>query len=164
MKVRSAGVNYIQLHPEQFIESIANDCWLDYINKMSTQGTWCDGLIAHAVSDALKYKIEIIESADGFADRPVIHRVNPKETLTTIFIGNLDEFHYVSTLKSICQLSTHISDHMYTRVEQFNPDFTSQRDLSLHRFSKCQTTGQYNYVSVIKIIPNYKNCIMAKKS
>ena len=69
MKVRSAGVNYIQLHPEQFIESIANDCWLDYIHKMSMQGTWCDGLIVQAVSDALNCKIQIIESADGFADR-----------------------------------------------------------------------------------------------
>ena len=148
MKVRSAGVNYIQLHPEQFIESIANDCWLDYIHKMSMQGTWCDGLIVQAVSDALNCKIQIIESADGFADRTVIHPVNPKETPNTIFIGHLDEFHYVSTVQSVGHMSSHISDHMYTRVEQLHSDITSQCNLSLHRFSKCKTAGQYNYVPI----------------
>ena len=148
MKVRSAGVNYIQLHPEQFIESIANDCWLDYIHKMSMQGTWCDGLIVQAVSDALNCKIQIIESADGFPDRTVIHPVNPKETPNTIFIGHLDEFHYVSTVKSVGHMSSHISDHMYTRVEQLHSDITSQCNLSLHRFSKCKTAGQYNYVPI----------------
>ena len=40
--VRKARIDYISTFPEQFIESIANSCWNDYITNMSAQGTWCD--------------------------------------------------------------------------------------------------------------------------
>ena len=72
---------------------------------MSTPGSWCDGVIVQAVADALNCKIHIIESADNFANINVIYPVSPNETTREICIGHLDEFHYVSTVKTKSYLS-----------------------------------------------------------
>ena len=59
--VRQAGINYIQAHPEQIIESITAS-WIEYINNMSAQGTSL-------------YLIDITESADNFNDTTVVHPI-----------------------------------------------------------------------------------------
>ena len=105
MEIRLAGINYIEKHPEQFIESISDASWIEYIFNMSTPGSWCDGVIVQAVADALNCKIHIIESADNFANINVIYPVSPNETTREICIGHLDEFHYVSTVKTKSYLS-----------------------------------------------------------
>ena len=47
--IRDAGIQYLRDHPEEFIESNVANSWLGYLNTMTMQGTWCDGLIVQAV-------------------------------------------------------------------------------------------------------------------
>ena len=61
--VRKAGIDYISTFPEQFIESIDNICWNDYITNMSAPGTWCDAIIVQAVANSMNCIIDITESA-----------------------------------------------------------------------------------------------------
>jgi hypothetical protein len=52
--VRSTAIDYIiRSHPEQFVESIANNSFSAYINSMSMNGTWADAIVVQAVPDAL---------------------------------------------------------------------------------------------------------------
>ena len=96
--VRKAGIDYISTFPEQFIESIANNCWNDYIINMSAQGTWCDAIIVQAVANSLNCIIDITESALNFNETTIIYPACYKEKPKTIYMGHLDEFHYVSTI------------------------------------------------------------------
>ena len=45
LQIRQAGVQYLSNNPERFIESNTENSWIEYINNMSMQGTWCDALI-----------------------------------------------------------------------------------------------------------------------
>ena len=70
---------------------------LTYMTSMSNQGIWADGIIIQAVTDNLKLKIHITESLPNFAEFTVVEAATPQQQLSTIYIGHLDEFHYVST-------------------------------------------------------------------
>ncbi|KAL9956638.1 hypothetical protein ACROYT_G038144 [Oculina patagonica] len=97
-QVRAVGIDHLRNHPEHFIESNVEFSWLEYLNNMSRQGTWCDNLIIQAVANALNCTIYIAESAENFAESNVIHPADTHERPgTTIYIGHLDEVHYVST-------------------------------------------------------------------
>ena len=69
-----------------------------YINDMSMQGAWCDALFLQAVADCQNVAIHIIESHGNFAGEALLEphylAQNPP---TTIYLGHLDELHYVST-------------------------------------------------------------------
>ena len=95
--VCSVAIDYIRNHPEQFVESIANNSFSAYINSMSMDGTWADAIVVQAVSDALSCVIDITESALNFNATTIIHPVIQGENHTKIHIGHIDEFHYVST-------------------------------------------------------------------
>lgn len=60
--IRMAGIRYLRDRPERFIYSLANETWGNYINRMSTRGTWCDNLIIQAVANALNCVIHIVSS------------------------------------------------------------------------------------------------------
>ena len=68
LEVRAVGIEHLRYHPESFIESNIEYSWLEYLNNMSRQGTWCDNLIIQAVADALNCTINITESAENFAE------------------------------------------------------------------------------------------------
>jgi len=74
--VRAVGPGYLRYHPESFIESNIEFSWLEYLNNMSIQGTWCDNLIIQAVANALNCTIYITESAENFAESIVMHLAN----------------------------------------------------------------------------------------
>ena len=116
--VRKAGIDYISTFPEQFIESIANSCWNDYITNMSAQGTWCDAIIVQAVANSLNCIIDITESALNFNETTIVYPACYKEKPKRIYIGHLSEFHYVSTitlhaLKCKQESQINIADHNY---------------------------------------------------
>ena len=69
---------------------------LAYLTSMSMQSTWADGII-QAVADNLNLKIHITESLPNFAEFTVVEAATPRQQLSTIYIGHLDEFHYLST-------------------------------------------------------------------
>ena len=91
--MRAVGIEHLRYHPESFIESNIEYSWLEYLNNMSRQGTWCDNLIIQAVANALNCTIYITESAENFAESNVIHPANMQGRPRTIHIGHLDEFH-----------------------------------------------------------------------
>jgi len=97
LQVRAVGIEHLRYHPESFIESNIEYSWLEYLNNMSRQGTWCDNLIIQAVANALNCAIYITESAENFAESNVINPVNMQGRPRMIYIGHLDEIHYVST-------------------------------------------------------------------
>ena len=101
--IRQAGVQYLSNSPERFIESNTENSWNEYINNMSMQGTWCDALIVQAVADCQNVAIHIIESHENFAGETLIEpHYLAQHPPTTIYLGHLDELHYVSTAAVTC--------------------------------------------------------------
>lgn len=99
LAVRLAGVSYLRDHPEDFIEFVDGQSWSDYLCYMSRKGTWCDAPIVQAVADAYHLRIHIIESAQNFADTTIVEQHHFRQQSTSIFIGHIDEYHYVSTVR-----------------------------------------------------------------
>jgi hypothetical protein len=62
------------------------------------QGTWGDAMIIQAVADQLKLKITIAETHEGFREYSIIQPVLSTQQLTHVYLGHIDEYHYVSTL------------------------------------------------------------------
>ena len=101
--IRQAGVQYLCNNPERFIESNTENSWNEYINNMSMQGTWCDALIVQAVADCQNVAIHIIESHENFAGETLIEpHYLAQHPPTTIYLGHLDELHYISTAAVTC--------------------------------------------------------------
>ncbi|XP_028405778.1 OTU domain-containing protein 4-like [Dendronephthya gigantea] len=98
LEVRAAGIAYLRDNPERFIESNTENSWLEYLNNMSMQGTWGDAMIIQAVADQLKLKIIIAETHEGFSEYSIIQPVSSRCQLTNVYLGHIDEYHYVSTL------------------------------------------------------------------
>ena len=102
--VRDAGVRYLIQHQERFgrfIEGNEQFSWPTYLNDMSRLGTWCDNIIVQAVSDALNITINIAESIETFSPYTVISPCEIFPWMTSIFIGHIDETHYVSTIPAV---------------------------------------------------------------
>ena len=80
MHIRTAGIQFMRVNPERFIESNAENSWLRYLNNtgMSIQGTWADALIIQAVADALKVTIKIVESNQGSAPLTTVYPVQER--------------------------------------------------------------------------------------
>ena len=97
-QIRTAGIRHLNNYPEFYIESVSDNSWQDYIQQMSRPGTWCDNIIIQAVANAHNCVIHITESdvnkPHGTIITPVLHEERPN----TIFIGYINELHYVSTV------------------------------------------------------------------
>ena len=67
------------------------------------QGTWCVALFVQAVADCQNVGIYIIESHENFARETLIEpHCLAQHPPTTIYLGNLNELHYVSTAAVTC--------------------------------------------------------------
>ena len=109
--IRAAGIKYMEENPERFIESSTENSWMQYLKNMSIQGTWCDGLIIQAVADKLNLRINIVESNPTFAEVNVIETVYAPQESCTIFLGHVNETHYVSTLPYDVQSNSSLIQH-----------------------------------------------------
>ena len=95
LQIVIADIQYLSDHQEEFIASNVENSWLGYLNTMSMQGTWCDGLIVQAVANALGI---------------TLHRTIIKPAVTfrgeqrTIYLGYIHEVHYVSTVPDVPEL------------------------------------------------------------
>ena len=98
LDIRTAGIAYMRENPERFIESNTEYSWLQYLNNMSMQGTWCDGMIIQAVADQFNLRIIITETHEQFSQFSIICAVSLTRPPTDIYLGHIDEYHYVSTL------------------------------------------------------------------
>ena len=80
---------------------------------MSRQGTWCDNLVIQAVSNAPNCIIHITESAAYFAQTTIKHPINIVGKARTIYLGHIDEAHYVSTVPVESEVSNVHSEQSY---------------------------------------------------
>ena len=65
---------------------------------MSRKRTWADGLIIQAIADKHNLKIHIIESNPNFTEFTVVQAVNSVGEVRPIYIGHLNEYHFVLSL------------------------------------------------------------------
>ena len=101
--IRQAGVQYLSNNPERFIESNTENSWNECINIMSMQGTWCNALFVQAVADCQNAAIHIIETRENLAGETLIEpHYLAQHPSTAIYLGHLDELHYVSTAAVTC--------------------------------------------------------------
>jgi len=66
---------------------------------MSCQWTWADAIIIQAVANCHNLSIHIAESNPTFSPVTVVEPVNVTNGLN-IYIGHLNEFHYVSIVEN----------------------------------------------------------------
>ncbi|CAB4022288.1 Hypothetical predicted protein [Paramuricea clavata] len=123
-------------NPERFIESNTEISWLEYLNNMSMQGTWGYAKIIQAVADQLKLKITIAETHEGFREYSIIQPVSSTQQLTPVYLGHIDEYHYVSTLPCTStsdfveiypEQSTQSSQPKQTRTQYINKYMKQKR-------------------------------------
>ena len=105
-----AGISHLHNYPELYIESISDDTWGNYIKQMSIPGTWCDHLIIQAVTTAFNCVIHITESNANSLQATIITPVLQQEIQLTIFIGYINDLHYVSTV-------THSNSQLRNRLK-----------------------------------------------
>jgi len=98
--VRAVGTGCLRYHPESFIGSNIEYSWLEYLNNMSIQGTWCDNLITEAVANALNCTIYITIYKELRVDKKPVYFKNYYEygivyVNDLLFdLGNNDSFRY----------------------------------------------------------------------
>ena len=67
------------------------------------QGTWCNALFVQAVADCQNVAIHIKESHENFAGETLIEpHYLAQHSPRTIYLGHLNELHYVSTAAVAC--------------------------------------------------------------
>ena len=98
-QIRALTIQYLINCPENFIESNTDQLWLIYLQNMLRIGTWADHLIIQAVANANNPRICITESAANFSETSVVTSIyaQPGGNTRDIYIGHVDELHYVST-------------------------------------------------------------------
>ena len=77
---------------------------------MSIPGTWCDHLIIQATANAFNCVIHITESNANSLQATIITPVLQQEIQQTIFIGYINDLHYVSTV-------THSNSQLRNRLK-----------------------------------------------
>ena len=130
-EIRKAGIQHLNNHPEYFIESISDNNWQSYIQQMSTSGTWCDNIIIQAVSNAFNCIIHITESDINKPDGTVITPVLCQEQPKTIFIGYINELHYVSSVPE--KTGKNKSKLTYLKRKQLETDDQKETRLAKRR-------------------------------
>ena len=99
-QIRALAIQHLINCPEHFVEYNTHQSWLQYLNNMSTLGTWADHIIIQAVANANSLPINITESAPNFSESTTVSSIySNHETMRTnvrnIYIGHLGELHYV---------------------------------------------------------------------
>ena len=128
-------------NPERFIESNNELSWLEYLNNMSMQGTWGDAVIIQAVAD--QFKLKIVEVADQFklknehfTEYSIVQAVLSTQQLTEVYLGYIDEYHYVSTLPCLpksdlnqnhLNFSENVDRNQTTRIS-FNQNISNSKE------------------------------------
>jgi hypothetical protein len=109
-QIRALAIQHLINGPEHFIESNTDQSWMQYLQDMSRLGTWADHIIIQAVANSYNLIIHITESASNFSERMVassIYANVPGGNARDIYIGHLDEMHYISTTPISRTVSVH---------------------------------------------------------
>ena len=101
-QIRALAIQHLINLPEHFVEYNTNQSWLQYLQSMSRLGTWADNIIIQAVANTNNLRINITESAPNFSESTTVKSIhaeseNQQRNLRDIYVGHLEELHYVST-------------------------------------------------------------------
>ena len=116
------------------------------------QGTWGDAMIIQAVADQLKLKITIAETHGGFPEYSIVQPVSSIQQLTDVYLGHIDEYHYVSTLPCTSmsgfieinpEQSTQSSQPKQTRTQYMNK-LMKQNELMRHEALRLRKKEEFN--------------------
>jgi hypothetical protein len=80
-------------------------------------------MIIQAVADQLKLKITIAETHEGFCEYSIIQPVSSTQQLTHVYLGHIDEYHYVSTLPCT-SMSCFVEINSEQSIQSFQPKQT----------------------------------------
>ena len=113
-QIRALAIQHLINNPEHFVEYNTDQSWLHYLQSMSTLGTWADHIITQAVANTNNLRINITESAPNFSDSTTVSSIYAqseaqRRNLRDIYVGHLDELHYVSTTPITPSVSTEIT-------------------------------------------------------
>lgn len=151
-EIRMAGINHLNNHPEIYIESFSSNSWENYIQQMSTPGTWCDNVIIQAVANAHNCIIHITESdvnkPDGTIITPILHEGRPKK----IFIGYLNELLCVSTMS--LKNSPNINRLTYLKRKLLKSDNQEEETLTKGRKTRQAETNKEREIRLLNIRQN----------
>ena len=75
LQIRALAIQHLITSPEHFIESNTNPSWLQYLQNMSSLGTWADHIVIQAVANANNLRIHITESAANFSETSIVTSV-----------------------------------------------------------------------------------------
>ena len=101
-QIRAIAIQHLINSPEHFVEYNTDQSWLQYLQSMSRLGTWADNIIIQAVANTNNLRINITESAPNFSESTTVKSIhaeseNQRRNLRDIYVGHLEELHYVST-------------------------------------------------------------------
>ena len=118
-QIRALAIEHLINCPEHFVEYNTDQPWLQYLQNMSRLGTWADHIIIQAVANKHNLRINITESAPNFSESTTVSSIytGSEAQRRSIYIGHLDELHYVSTapITSITQsVSAELINHTTT--------------------------------------------------
>ncbi|CAB3995589.1 Hypothetical predicted protein [Paramuricea clavata] len=85
---------------------------------MSRLGSWVDHIIIQAVANANNLRIHITESAQNFTESTVITPIYAQGNVRDMYIGHLDELHYVSTTPVEQFASEQIGNQIATNINR----------------------------------------------
>ena len=120
-QIRALAIQHLINSPEHFIESNTDQSWMQYLQNMSRLGTWADHIIIQAVANSHNLRIHITESAPNFSEHTIVSSIFANESggiARDIYIGHLDEMHYISTTP----ISQAVSEHPATLANSAKAD------------------------------------------
>ena len=120
-QIRALAIQHLINCPEHFIESNTEQSWSHYLQNMSRLGSWADHIIIQAIANANNLRIHITESAQNFTETTVVTSIYANGNVRDIYIGHLDELHYVSTKPIEQSASQQIGNQTATGKQKPNP-------------------------------------------
>ena len=119
-QIRALAIQHLIICPEYFIESNTQQSWAQYLQDMSMPGTWADHIIIQAVANANGLRIHITESAQNFSESTVVSSVYAESgrNVRDIYIGHLDELHYVATAPTTQSVSQQVENGKANKLQE----------------------------------------------
>ena len=113
-QIRALAIQHLINNRAYFVEYNTDQSWLQYLQNMSTLGTWADHIIIQAVANTNNLRINITESAPNFSESTTVISIYveseaQRRNLRDIYIGHLDALHCVSTTSMTQSISTEIT-------------------------------------------------------
>ena len=119
---------------------------------MSTPGTWCENLIIQAVANAYNCVVHITESDINKPHGTIITPILQEGRSNTIFIGYINELHYVSTIP--LQNSQNRNKLTYLKRKLLEYDHQKEERLAKRRSSRHAENDEEREIRLLKMGKN----------